>query len=62
MKDNRLLQLVEMSSVRQGGNASTAVNDSDIQLTKSVVWRRLFRGNGSAVQPWQERLDDYRHD
>lgn len=62
MKDNRLLQLVEMSSVRQGGNASSAVNDPDIQLTKSVVWRRLFRGNESAAQPWQERLDDYRQD
>lgn len=62
MKDHRLLQLVGISSVRYMGNGSSAVNGSDIQLTKSIVWYRLFRDDGYAVQPWQDRLDDYRQD
>ncbi|SMF71216.1 hypothetical protein SAMN05661091_0697 [Paenibacillus uliginis N3/975] len=60
MKDNRLLQLVEISAVRHVENESSAVNSPDIQLTKSVVWHRLFRGNESGTQPWQDRLNEYR--
>lgn len=60
MKDNRLLQHFEISAVRHFGYESSTVNDPDIQMTKSVVWHRQFRGNGSSTQPWQDRLDELR--
>ncbi|MFC7678536.1 hypothetical protein [Paenibacillus sp. GCM10028914] len=62
MKDHGLSQLVGFSSSRYSTHESPAVSGPDIQMTKSVVWYRLFRGNGSVLQPWQDRLDDYRQD